>query len=151
MTPNEGMSTIKIPERTDADPDGIDMDYEFDPDDYDDTAIHGFYMHRARRDALGLTWLEYVNAQSIPEHVAEMLAAHSGRKDDLDMSWLEYLDKEVFGAHVDAEAVAEAINANAGDGVDVDELVARVVDDLSADVRQAAYTGAKEAISEIRA
>ena len=110
-------------------------------------------MHRARRDALGLTWLEYVNAQALPENVAEMLRAHTQRKDDLEMSWLEYLDREVWSG-VDESDVAEAIEARLGEAngsMDVGAIAVRVVDDLSADVRQAAYTGAREALSDLRA
>lgn len=59
------LKTIKIPRVTDADPNGVDTDeYQFREADYNATAIHGYELHRVRREALGITWLEYINEQA---------------------------------------------------------------------------------------
>lgn len=120
-------NSVKFLAATDADPDGIGLGYAYDPADYDPDALHGFFFHRARKAHLGLTWDEYLNEQA-PAGAGE-------------------------GPGVDPEAVAAAVRDAVGDvegggDVDTEALVSRIVDDLAADVRQAAYTGAKEAIQD---
>ena len=115
--------TIKIPAQARDDPEGIDMTYEFDPADYQPDGLHGFCMHAARRDYLGVTWLEYINAE-VPET-------------DL------------------AGAIGEAVARRVGGDIElsdaaVAEVARRVIDDLSGDVREAAYVGAGEAIQDAR-
>lgn len=125
----QSLATIKIPEFTDADPEALTSaddpidGYEFDADHYDPDAVHGFYLHRARREALGLNWLEYLNAATpdIPEPSAAAIE----------------------------RAVSDAVGGDVDDA-SVTQIVERVKDDLSADVREAAYHGAQEAIQDAR-
>lgn len=59
------LKTIKIPRVTDADPEDVGAaGYEFHEADYQADAVHGYELHRQRRDALGITWLEYINDQA---------------------------------------------------------------------------------------
>ena len=99
----------------------VDDADEFDPAHYDAEGEHGYFLHRARKDALGVSWPEYVN----------MAVTDAGGMPDTATL---------------ADAVAARIDK--ADGMDIDEIAAMVVDDLSGDVRQASFQGAKEALQE---
>jgi hypothetical protein len=120
MSNRRDLGTIKIPRTTAADPDGAANDsFTFDATVYDAEAIHGYEIHRQRKDALGQTWLEYVNEQATPMAPAEQLA----------------------------EQLEDGL-ATGGVGEPIEDIARQVVDDLEGHVRQAAYQGAREAIRE---
>jgi len=96
------------------------------PNHASDPDLKGFQYHSERKDELGLTWLEYINAQAPagsadPEAIADAVVA------EVDFSGEVDIDPSAL-SEVVADAVARCVEPN--------------------DIRQAAYEGAKEAMQE---
>lgn len=131
-TRQQQLMSLKIDKRTAADPEGIDREYAFDPADYDPDAEHGGYLHAARKDHLDMTWLEYLNAQ----------AANVGEGGSSTVIQIQGDDEAAMDML--ARKVAERLDVDA----DPNAIAKALLDDLSSDVRQSAYQGAKEAVVE---
>lgn len=97
------------------------------PRESDNPDLKGFETLKAEKDELGVTWLEFLNG-----HVPEALP------DDGDIA--EQVIEAIGGQEVEGGLSDAALN----------EVVERVADDLSADVREASYVGAREAIQDLR-
>lgn len=100
------------------------------PAKYQGKDLEPLAYHRERKSELGMTWLEYINAQEPPV---------AGAVD---------LDSEQVAEAV-AEQVAAAVDGDAED-MNVEATVEQALDDLVDDVRSASYQGAREALEEAR-
>lgn len=96
------------------------------PNDVDDSDLLTGEQLRERKNELGLTWLEFIN-RKIPI------------LDALDDRLIEEVDNA--GDNLSKEELREAVR---------DGLLTAIDAELSADMREAAYQGSREALEEAR-